>query len=80
MSYEAWRISFQSSEAAAKAAYAEWQKSIITAALIADKWMTPEQRQFGTGGASAEIMALLAPAFERHINATEEPARVGWEE
>ena len=27
MSYEAWRISFQSSEQAAKAAYAEWQKA-----------------------------------------------------
>lgn len=73
MSYEAWRISFQSSEQAAKAAYEQWQRSLIIAAGIADKWMTPEQRKFGNGGAKAEILALLAPV-------TEEPSRVDWEE
>jgi hypothetical protein len=43
MSYEAWRISFQSSEAAAKAAYAEWQRSVVMAADIAVKHAYDDQ-------------------------------------
>jgi len=45
MSYEAWRISFQSSEQAARVAYYEWQKWKSLAEANARGWEICQRRQ-----------------------------------